>query len=72
MDNFDSVPFHEPALRKSHIVKINAENLLYKLHDNLPDSREKSLAITKLEECVMWANKAIAKEQLDKEITDLQ
>jgi len=25
-----------------------------------PDSREKSLAMTKLEECVMWANKSIA------------
>ena len=25
-----------------------------------PESREKSLAMTKLEECVMWANKSIA------------
>jgi len=25
-----------------------------------PNSREKSLAMTKLEECVMWANKSIA------------
>ena len=25
-----------------------------------PDSREKSLAMTKLEECTMWANKSIA------------
>lgn len=30
--------------------------------DNLcPDSREKSLAITKLEECIFWANAAIAR-----------
>jgi hypothetical protein len=27
----------------------------------LPDSREKSLAITKLEEALMWANAAIAR-----------
>ncbi len=27
-----------------------------------PDSRERSLAITKLEETVMWANAAIARE----------
>lgn len=26
-----------------------------------PDSREKSLALTHLEECVMWANAAIAR-----------
>lgn len=26
--------------------------------DNLPDSRFKSLAMTKLEECSMWAKKA--------------
>lgn len=28
-----------------------------------PDSREKSLAITKLEEAVMWANAAIARRE---------
>ena len=28
-----------------------------------PDSREKSLAITKLEECVMWANASIARNE---------
>jgi len=27
----------------------------------MPDCREKSLAITKLEECVMWANKCAAR-----------
>lgn len=29
------------------------------LLSNVPASRERSLAITKLEECSMWANKAI-------------
>lgn len=28
-----------------------------------PDSREKSLALTKLEEAVMWANAAIARNE---------
>ena len=35
-----------------------------KLIDNYcPDSREKSLAFTKLEEAVMWANSAIARNE---------
>jgi hypothetical protein len=33
------------------------------LVDLLPDGREKSLAITKLEECSMWAKAAIARNQ---------
>lgn len=28
---------------------------------DLPDSREKSLSITKLEECMMWANACVAR-----------
>lgn len=30
------------------------------LNERCPDGREKSLALTKLEECAMWANKSIA------------
>jgi hypothetical protein len=30
---------------------------------SVPDSREKSLALTALEECVMWANAAIARNE---------
>ena len=33
------------------------------IDDLCPDSREKSLAITKLEEAVMWANAAIARNE---------
>ena len=33
----------------------------------VPDSREKSLAMTKLEECVMWANAGIARNEVQDE-----
>lgn len=38
----------------------SAEKLLG-IISQLPNSREKSLAMTKLEECVMWANKCAAR-----------
>ena len=33
------------------------------IDDFCPDSREKSLAMTKLEEAVMWANASIARNE---------
>ena len=33
------------------------------LLENCPPSRERSLAMTALEECVMWANAAIARNE---------
>lgn len=34
---------------------------------NIPDCRERSIAITKLEECSMWANKAVVFAQKEGE-----
>ena len=33
------------------------------IHDLCPDSREQSLAITNLEQCVFWANASIARHE---------
>ncbi|MCP3885141.1 MAG: hypothetical protein GY700_06635 [Propionibacteriaceae bacterium] len=33
------------------------------INDNCPESREKSLAMTKLDEVVMWANASIARNE---------
>lgn len=33
------------------------------INENCPDSREKSIALTKLEEASMWANSAIARNE---------
>lgn len=42
------------------VVRNNAEDLDRVFDEWIADSRERSIAKTKLEEAVMWANKAIA------------
>lgn len=42
------------------VVRSNAEDLDRVFDEWIADSRERSIAKTKLEEAVMWANKAIA------------
>ena len=41
-------------------IRDNAKEFAFLLNDLCPDSREKSLAMTKLEEVVFWANASIA------------
>lgn len=41
-----------------------ARDFAYDIDERCPDCREKSLAMTKLEEVVMWANAAIARHGL--------
>ena len=48
----------QPARHEA--LRSNAKTLAWLIHMNCPESREKSLAITKLQECVMFANAAIA------------
>lgn len=61
MDN----PFAQVELTAkaaTHIKRTNySAEKLSSLINQLPNSREKSLAMTKLEECVMWANKCAAR-----------
>jgi hypothetical protein len=44
-------------------IRAYALNLAQLIDGLAPDSREKSLAITSLEEAVMWANAAIARNE---------
>jgi hypothetical protein len=57
--------FHAAATeekREDHTsVRVNCANLAHFLNDKLPDGREKSTAITKLEEVMFWANAAVAR-----------
>ena len=42
-------------------IRSMAKDLAYLIDELVPDSREKSLAMTKLEEATMWANAGIAR-----------
>jgi hypothetical protein len=44
-------------------LRDKAKELAYEFQELCPESREKSLAITKLEEAVMWANASIARNE---------
>lgn len=44
-------------------IRERAYALAYNLDKLCPDSREKSLAMTHLEEAVMWANASIARNE---------
>lgn len=58
--------YHSPKAgqpEKYTSLRETAKEFAYLLNDLCPDSREKSLAMTKLEECVMWANASIARNE---------
>lgn len=46
-------------------IRAAARDLAGLVDEACPDSREKSLAMTRLEECVMWANSSIARNESD-------
>lgn len=55
-------PFGDQPQRYEYIRRFAGDYGLY-LVEHCPDSRELSLAITKLEEVVFWANAAIARHE---------
>ena len=44
-------------------IREKSKELAYLIEELVPNSREKSLAITKLEEVSMWANAGIARNE---------
>lgn len=44
-------------------IRDKAKELAQLILDSSPESREQSLAITALEQCVMWANAGIARRE---------
>jgi hypothetical protein len=58
--------YHPPKsgdLEKYENLRSYAFGYACLIDDLCPDSREKSLAITKLEEAMMWANASIARNE---------
>lgn len=56
--------YHAPKegqAEKYNQLRSKAKELAYLIDELCPNSREKSLATTKLEESVMWANASIAR-----------
>lgn len=61
-NRFDFHPATSAEKRNEHTsVRQACRQLADDLNEQLPESREKSLAVTKLEEAMLWANAAIAR-----------
>ncbi|WP_419877727.1 DUF7681 family protein [Brevibacillus centrosporus] len=58
--------YHSPKPgqpEKYTVLREKAKELAYLIEEQCPNSREKSLAITNLEQSVMWANASIARNE---------
>lgn len=58
--------YHKPAdgqSEKYEEIRKDSKQLAYKLTNLCPPSRELSLALTSLENAVMWANASIARNE---------
>jgi hypothetical protein len=56
-------PVDHDQAEKYVTIRSHAHGLATLINEHAPDSREKSLAITSLEEAVFWANAAIARHE---------
>lgn len=54
-------PKDEATKDKHSYIRALCLDVAYEINDACPEGREKSTAITKMEEAMMWANAAIAR-----------
>jgi hypothetical protein len=66
MSRFSNVPFDAQSQEKASRIVALAKSLELELQLVKGGGRAKALALTKLEECVMWSNKAIRDDQIDR------
>lgn len=65
-DLLNRFTYHQPKEnqpQKYENIRKNALAFAELINEMCPDSREKSLAITALEECVFWSNASIARNE---------
>lgn len=65
MSRLDSKPVDELQLKRIQDLNVAAKYLEYRINELCPKGRERKIALRKLEEVMMWANKAIAFEGAD-------
>ena len=66
-NRFTHHPPQKNDIHKFEKIRILAKDFAWMLDALVPDGREKSLAVTKLEEVVMWANAGIARSNTDQD-----
>lgn len=62
--------YHKPfgsQPQRYEMLRTMAKNLAYNIHQACPPSRERSLALTNLQQAIMWANASIAVNESDEE-----
>lgn len=63
MDIDNVFSYHSPKgdqAERYTVIRENAKELARIIDEKCPDSREKSLALTNLQQSIMWANASIA------------
>jgi len=56
-------PTKDDQVSRYVYLREEMKSLAHKIMEACPGSRERALALTKLEECNMWANAAIARNE---------
>jgi len=61
--NFTYHPPKDDQAKRYEMLRDIARDLAVAYLENVPDSRERSVALTNLEQSVMWANAGIARNE---------
>ena len=62
MSRLDSKPVDDLQLKRIQDLNVAARQLEFRINELCPKGRERKIALQRLEEVAMWANKAISHE----------